>query len=136
MIPSKVNILGHTVNISYDDKRCNDASVYGLYFPIDKKIVLSKNFIKDDVVTPLSDDIIYHTYLHELVHAILDAMNEHKLYKDEKFIDVFSGILAQIKQTEEYETNEIKRKPRTTDTRRTVVNKSVRKINKKSKKKD
>jgi hypothetical protein len=70
------------------------------------------------------------------VHAILDSMNENKLYKDEKFVDVFSGLLHQMEETTEYEIDKSKRKPRTTNTGRTSSVKGLRKTDKKTKKKN
>jgi hypothetical protein len=36
-----------------------------------------------------------HIYLHEMMHAIFDAMGEEKLYTDEAFIDTLAGLLHQ-----------------------------------------
>lgn len=42
-----------------------------------------------------------HAFLHEVVHAILISMGENKLSKDERFVDVFSGLLQQFFNTKE-----------------------------------
>jgi hypothetical protein len=39
--------------------------------------------------------IMEHTYCHELVHAILTHMGEDKLNRNEKFVDMFGGLLHQ-----------------------------------------
>lgn len=36
-----------------------------------------------------------HTFLHELVHAILNGMGETRLSDSEKFVDVFAAMLHQ-----------------------------------------
>jgi hypothetical protein len=44
-----------------------------------------------------------HTFLHELTHFILNAMGESELRGNEKFVDVFSGLLHQALVTMEYD---------------------------------
>jgi hypothetical protein len=39
--------------------------------------------------------IMEHTFCHELCHAILSHMGEDKLTRNEKFVDVFGGLLHQ-----------------------------------------
>jgi hypothetical protein len=50
----------------------------------------------------MHEPIMQWTFLHEVVHSVLTSMN-HKLNKDEKFIDHFSGLLHQALETFEYE---------------------------------
>lgn len=47
----------------------------------------------------LAKDLEAHTLWHEITHSILYAMNEEELNKNEKFIDVFSGLLHQVLKT-------------------------------------
>jgi hypothetical protein len=49
-------------------------------------------------------DAIAHAYLHELQHAIMNAMGEARLYSNEKFIDLSSGLLHQALTSAEYES--------------------------------
>ena len=44
-----------------------------------------------------------HTYLHELVHACLQYMGETDLDKNERFIDLLSGLIHQAMTLEEGE---------------------------------
>jgi Zn-dependent peptidase ImmA (M78 family) len=48
-----------------------------------------------------TQDAQEHAFLHELVHAILNQMNEFDLNGNEKFVDVFSGMLHQAIKTME-----------------------------------
>ena len=43
----------------------------------------------------LDADMLWHAWLHEVTHAILNAIGRVKLNKDEGFVDSFSGALAQ-----------------------------------------
>jgi len=40
-------------------------------------------------------DVIWHTFLHELMHATLEATGRTALSADEDFVDSLSGALAQ-----------------------------------------
>lgn len=41
-------------------------------------------------------ELLWHTWLHELTHAILNAIGRGKLFRDEDFVDSFAGGLAQV----------------------------------------
>lgn len=135
MIPVSFKILGQDFKVVFDDELCKKEGSYGMYFPSLNKIVLSKRFEENNETVNLDEDFIKHTFYHELIHAILNVMQEKELYENERFIDIFAGILLQIEKTSEYETDKSKRKPRTIDTGRTSSFKSVREIDKKTKKK-
>ena len=42
-----------------------------------------------------SAQMMEHSFWHELVHAVLDSMNEERLYRNEKFVDVMAALLMQ-----------------------------------------
>lgn len=52
--------------------------------------------------TGRSDDSMEQTYLHELIHAILDHLSYEHLSNDEKFVDTFSKALHQTLKTAKY----------------------------------
>ena len=59
-----------------------------------------KNVITlQDVTKSYSLEQMEHTFYHELVHFILNAMNEHELNTNEKFVDLFGGLLHQALNT-------------------------------------
>jgi len=44
----------------------------------------------------LEAEVLWHTWLHELTHAVLHAVGRSVLAADEDFVDSFSGGLAQV----------------------------------------
>lgn len=44
----------------------------------------------------MDPELLWHTWLHELTHAILNALGRSALFVDEDFVDSFSGGLAQV----------------------------------------
>jgi hypothetical protein len=50
---------------------------------------------------PICEDTMNETYLHEVVHGILTAM-ESKLSLDEKFVNLFAKHLYQVLKTSDY----------------------------------
>lgn len=44
----------------------------------------------------LDREMLWHTWLHELTHAILSALGRSAHSADEDFVDSFSGGLAQV----------------------------------------
>ncbi len=51
----------------------------------------------------LPDIKLEGTFCHELVHIMLYFAGEHELRNNEKFVDVFSGLLHQALTTAVYE---------------------------------
>lgn len=49
-----------------------------------------------------SSDFKRHTFYHELVHTILDALGENELCADEKFVQRFSLLLDQFEMTKKF----------------------------------
>lgn len=49
------------------------------------------------------DSFYYQTFMHELVHAVLDTMGREELSRDESFVDGLSETLTQVILTAEYE---------------------------------
>ena len=48
---------------------------------------------------PLKLSALHETFWHELTHAILDSMGEHKLNNNERFVEEFAARLAKAIQT-------------------------------------
>jgi len=95
MIPKKFNILNHTVKVKMVDSIPNRLGE------------CHKDLCSVDIATHIDDDklpdsIIEHTFFHEVVHIILDSMGEYKLSSNEKFVDVFAGMLHQVIKTSKY----------------------------------
>ena len=94
-IPKQFNILGYTIDVVYEDDRLNERQLLGQASPNFAKISLRKQV--EGKVLPKAT--LEHTYLHEVVHIVLKAMGEDELYENEKFVDLFAGLLHQILTT-------------------------------------
>lgn len=97
-IPNKFKLFGTTYNVVFENEKLNDAKSYG-------DCDYSKSLIRLSTTHgghSLSVDRILDTFYYERTHAILDMMNERDLSNDEKFVDVFSKLLRQAIETEEY----------------------------------
>lgn len=42
-----------------------------------------------------SEESMAHAFMHELMHAVMNAMGEDKLYHNEKFVDLSGGLIHQ-----------------------------------------
>ena len=99
-IPKKFKLLGQTYTVEYNNEKCDGANAYGLAVFDTNTIYLTDALDKK----PIADDIQAHTFFHELTHHILHAMGREKLCRDEKFVDLFGGMLHQVAITMEYDT--------------------------------
>lgn len=90
MIPSKVNILGHTIKIKRVKKIPGKGMAMnrGLWVP-DKNLIYV-------VYNPSNHDLENSTFYHELLHALLDFNGYEKLSSDEKFVEAVSLTLHQV----------------------------------------
>ena len=92
-IPKRFKLLGETITVRY----CNDMLLNGSYGMASYK---NNEIVLQDTNTPVEKR--EHTFYHELTHHILSTMGEDKICSNEKFVDVFSGLLHQAIQTSEY----------------------------------
>ena len=97
-IPKKFKLFATTINVEYDNVGLSNQSILGSCSYTDTKITLCDNY-KGDI---LNDGTVMDTFYHEKVHVILDAMGEHKLSSNEKFVEIFSRLLRQSDETTEY----------------------------------
>jgi len=96
-IPKSFTIMGHTIKVhivsvrdweSLAEKYDEMDDCCGFWVPDSNLIVLLRQ--------PRSK--LFHTYTHELTHAILFYMN-NKLWRNEQFVDQFGGLLSQALET-------------------------------------
>jgi len=97
-IPKKFKVFASTINIVFDNIGLGFDSCLGSCSFTDSKITLCDTY-KGDVITK---SVILDTFYHEKIHIILDAMGEHELSKNEKFVEVFSRLLRQSDETSEF----------------------------------
>ena len=95
-------MLGQTIEVRFDKSLSEDSDCRGMSKVRENLIILQI----DTEQYRVPDTQLEQTFFHELVHTILDNMNEYKLSKNEKFIEVFSGILHQALTTFEYEDDD------------------------------
>jgi hypothetical protein len=71
----------------------------GRYGEVDysKKEIAIRVFGKDNSVLP--ESMLFHTFAHEVVHAILNEIAEVELSENEGFVDRFGNALAQVLST-------------------------------------
>lgn len=54
-----------------------------------------KRLIELDAAIFGDNDLLTHTFVHELVHAILETMGRPDLSQDEQLVDLFAGLIVQ-----------------------------------------
>lgn len=99
MIPKKFTVLNHTFKVRMVDNIVTNGEV--------RLGECCKDLCVVDIAThshtdPIPDSVMEHTFFHEITHVILDIMGEERLSSDEKFVDVFSGLLHQVIKTSKY----------------------------------
>lgn len=97
-IPKSFKMGPHTYRIKIEESLQAKENLLGQHISSQKLIRLQKKI--KSLNRPDSD--YYHTFMHEVVHAILDTMQEDDLCHNEKFVDLFSAFLTQMLTTMEY----------------------------------
>lgn len=93
-LPKQLTIGCYTFDVVVDNKRMADKNAYGYFEPSTNTITLAT---KADG-SKLKKEIVWHTFYHELTHAILRQMGSD-MYKDETFVDLFANLLYQSLKT-------------------------------------
>ena len=95
-IPSLIHIGGQDINIEIVDNIEGDnlgqCSVSEGYIKIARSCLGRKQ----------GDSSQLNTFWHEVVHTILDTMQENELSANEKFVGVFSSMLCEVLNSFEY----------------------------------
>ncbi len=97
-IPKRFKVFASTINISYDNVRLSNDSCLGECSYTDSKITLCENYKGEK----LNKSVLIDTFYHEKIHIVLDAMGEHELSKNEKFVEVFARLLRQSDESAEF----------------------------------
>lgn len=88
-IPKKFNLFGETYIVKYVVKIDEEDSV-GEYDPEKNTIKIKKGLLPEQQV---------QTFLHEIVHCILDNLGYKNLHEDEILVDTFAKALHQVLKT-------------------------------------
>lgn len=105
IIPTDFQLMGSTYEVKYVENLIEAQNIYGLAEIQNNVVFLQESNEKN----PLSIEFIESTFCHELVHCILGAMGEDKLYNNERFVESFGGLLHQFFKTANYNFYERKR---------------------------
>ena len=97
-IPKKFKVFASTINVTYDNARLSNEGILGDCSYTDSQITICKYYKGDEI----NECAITDTFYHEKIHIILDAMGEHKLSKNEKFVEVFARLLRQSDESAEF----------------------------------
>jgi hypothetical protein len=97
-IPSEFQVFGQTWKVILNPTLRHDTENIGEASYRDNVITLQSNTEGN----PRALCLIEASFLHELVHVILDCMSEHKLRANEKFVDVFANLLHQVLTSSKY----------------------------------
>ena len=98
-IPKSFKVFASTVNITTDDNiRLSNDQVLGDCSFSDLQINVCTEYKGEKV----ADCTAIDTFYHEKIHIILDAMGEHDLSQNEKFVEVFARLLRQADATTDY----------------------------------
>ena len=97
-IPKSFKLFATEVKVVIDDKRTDDLKAYGYYENSTSTITLANK----DGISDLSECRKLDAFYHERTHAILEAMHEHELSNNEKFVDTFSKLLRQSIETQTF----------------------------------
>lgn len=87
MIPRSFELLGHRITVVRETASDDE---YACWHPETNTITVNPN---------LNEDLAWHSFCHELVHAIFDMLSYEDLTEDEVLVDQFGGLLAQAIKT-------------------------------------
>jgi hypothetical protein len=93
--------MGQTIVVELSDKLIHNDNLVGCAVYRDNKIILQQG----TPAVPVIKSQFEQTFLHELVHFILDAMGKSELRANEEFVDLFAGLLHQALTTGEGDHN-------------------------------
>ena len=89
-IPNKIRIGGQDIVIEMPeylpDNKLGDICV------AKGKLRIAKKFSDNEQ----SETSITNTFIHEVVHGVLNTMGENKLSSDEKFVTTFASLLVDV----------------------------------------
>jgi len=97
-IPKKFKVFASTINVSYESTRLSNEGILGDCSFTDSKITICNEYKGETI----NDCVMTDTFYHEKIHIVLDAMGEHELSKNEKFVEIFARLLRQSDESAEF----------------------------------
>lgn len=92
MIPAEFKLYNQTIKVIYRRDLIDKKQAFGIWDYNKNKIYLQQSTRKH----VLTNEQIESTFIHEVIHACLDLMGEHKLSDNEKFVHSFSNLIHQF----------------------------------------
>ena len=89
-IPSKIRIGGQDINI-YIKGHLTDEKL-GTICLASGKLEIAEKFYD----SKQSESSRVNTFIHEVVHGVLNTMGENKLSSDEKFVATFASLIVDV----------------------------------------
>lgn len=89
-IPSKIRIGGQDIVICIVDHI--EEEKLGQICIVEGKMLIAKNFS----TRKQSESSKINTFIHEVVHGVLDIMGETELSGNEKFVSTFSSFMVDV----------------------------------------
>ena len=89
-IPNKIRIGGQDINISIKEHLVDEK--LGTICLASGELEIAEKFY--DYKQSKSSKV--NTFIHEVVHGVLNTMGENKLSSDEKFVTTFASLLVDV----------------------------------------
>ena len=89
-IPNKIRIGGQDINISIKDRLVDEK--LGTICLATGELDIAENFYN----YKQCESSKINTFIHEVVHGVLNTMGENKLSSDEKFVLIFSSFMVDV----------------------------------------
>lgn len=87
IIPDKIRIGGQEISVTYEERHINN--LLGEICVAEGVLRIADNFSNRQQC----ESSKFSTFIHEVVHGILDTMGESELSGNEKFVCTFSSLL-------------------------------------------
>ena len=87
IIPDKIRIGGQDISVTYEERHSNN--LLGEICVAEGVLRIADNFSNRQQC----ESSKFATFIHEIVHGILDTMGESELSGNEKFVCTFSSLL-------------------------------------------
>ena len=89
-IPNKIRIGGQDINVCIKDRLINEK--LGIICLASGELEIAEKFY--DYKQCESSKV--NTFIHEVVHGVLDTMGEKELSSNEKFVNTFASLLVDV----------------------------------------
>ena len=89
-IPGKIRIGGQDIDVCIVERI--EGEKLGQICVAEGKMLIADNFS----TSKQSESSKVNTFIHEVVHGVLNTMGENKLSSDEKFVTTFASLLVDV----------------------------------------